>query len=154
MGQSFSKRFPDWETGPIKQRWEQYADEVFGKRSTKLTPGDRRLNNGEQADHDEEIDPAVVEAVKRKRRTGLDLEMDENDEPIVPDPVNVRGADRETFIRHFVTHYYRKLFFFLKICGRRGSAKNDRPFLYRRRIKKQKRQSPMGSAYNKAGLVH
>lgn len=48
----------------------------------------------------------AVAAAKRKKRTGLELEMDENDKPIVPDPSYMKGSDRETFIRHFVTHYY------------------------------------------------
>jgi hypothetical protein len=64
---------------------------------------------GEIAEPNQPINPTVVAAAKRKKRTGLELEMDENDEPIVPDPSTVKGSDRETFIRHFVTHYYSEL---------------------------------------------
>jgi hypothetical protein len=47
-----------------------------------------------------------VAASKRKKRTGLELELDENDEPIVPDPSSMKGSDRETFIHRFFTHHY------------------------------------------------
>jgi hypothetical protein len=31
MGHNFTERFPDWETGPIQEKWEQYAEEEFGE---------------------------------------------------------------------------------------------------------------------------
>jgi hypothetical protein len=51
---------------------------------------------------------AVPLPKKKQKKTLLELKMNEDGEPMLGDPEEMSGPDREKLVRSFVSHHYRK----------------------------------------------
>jgi hypothetical protein len=74
----------------------------YGKANTEQSTGDK------QQTPEGRTTPAAATAIKKnQKKTMLELELNDDGEPMLGDPEEIKGADREKVVRSFVSHHYR-----------------------------------------------
>jgi hypothetical protein len=91
-----------WNSGPVFDAWTSYAQDALGKCLPAFTEVYRDLPPI--------IDGEVPELHAKEKATisDIELELDGNGLPIVPDVLPTSRPDLDSMVRQFVTAYYRK----------------------------------------------